>query len=122
MPLATRLVVVGPRYVDFSIRAKIEVAPGRNPADIEAAIERELGSRLALVGTAARRPGVPVTTRDLTAWIRVVEGMRRVTALQLVLEAGKESDEIKVPRNGLPRVDLAGSQFETTRAGAGGVP
>ena len=122
MPLATRLVVVGPRYVDFSIRAKIEVAPGRNPADIEAAIERELGSRLALVGTAARRPGVPVTTRDLTPWIRVVEGVRRVTALQLVLEAGKESDEIKVPRNGLPRVDLAGSQFETTRAGAGGVP
>jgi hypothetical protein len=65
---------------------------------------------------------VPVTTRDLTPWIRVVEGVRRVTALQLVLEAGKESDEIKVPRNGLPRVDLAGSQFETTRAGAGGVP
>jgi predicted phage baseplate assembly protein len=122
MPLATRLAVVGPRYVEFSIRAKIEVAPGRNPADIEAVIERELRSRLALIGTAARRPGVPVTTRDLTAWIRVVEGVRGVAALRLVLGSGKESDEIKVPRNGLPRVDLAGSQFEMTRAGAGGVP
>jgi len=121
MPLATRLAVVGPRYVEFSVRATIEVAPGRNPADIEAAIERELGSRLALIGTAARRPGVPVTTRDLTAWIRVVEGVRRVRALRLVLESGKESDEIKVPRNGLPRVDLAGSRFEMTRAGAGAV-
>ena len=91
MPLATRLVVVGPRYVEFSIRATIEVAAGRDPADIKAAIERELKTRLALVGATARRPGVPVTKRDLTAWIRVVDGVRRVVRLRLVLESGADS-------------------------------
>jgi predicted phage baseplate assembly protein len=122
MPLATRLVVAGPRYVEFAIRATIEVTAGRNPSDIKTAIERELKARLALVGAAARRPGVPVTTRDLMAWIRVVEGVRRVVRLHLVLESGKDTDEVKVPRSGLPRVDLASSQFEVTRTGSGGAP
>lgn len=122
MPLATRLVVTGPRYVDFSISASIEVAPGRDPADLKAAVERELRTRLALVGATPRRPGVPVTKRDLTAWIRLVDGLRRVAMLRLLLESGADVDEIEVPRNGLPRLDLAGSTLEMKRTGSGAAP
>ncbi|MFO1207184.1 MAG: hypothetical protein U1E63_15920 [Burkholderiales bacterium] len=63
MPLATRLVVTGPRYVEFSIRATIEVAAGRDPNDIKVDVVRELRKQLALVGEAPRHPGVPVTKR-----------------------------------------------------------
>jgi predicted phage baseplate assembly protein len=122
MPLATRLVVTGPRYVGFSISATIEVAAGRDPADLKAAVERELRTRLALVGATARRPGVPVTKRDVTAWIRLVDGVQRIATLRLVLESGADVDEIAVPRNGLPRFDLAGSTLEMKRSGSGAAP
>lgn len=122
MPLASRLVVTGPRYVEFSISATIEVAVGRDPAEVRAAIERELRTRLALVGATPRRPGVPVTKRDLTAWIRVVDGVRRVVMLRLVIESGVDVDEIKLPRNGLPRFDFGTSNLEMKRAGSGATP
>ncbi|MET4023186.1 putative baseplate assembly protein [Bradyrhizobium sp. S3.2.12] len=119
MPLATRLVMTAPRYIEFSIRASIEAAAGRDPATVRTAVENELRSRLALVGDAPRRPGVPVTSRDITAWIRAVEGIRRVVTLGLVQASGTEVDEISVPRNGLPRGDLASSAIDVRRAGSG---
>lgn len=122
MPLATRLAVTGPRYVEFSISATIEVAAGRDPADLKVAVERELRTRLALVGATARRPGVPVTKRDLTAWIQLVDGVQRVAMVRLLLGSRTDVDEIKVPRNGLPRFDLAGSTLELKRAGSGAAP
>lgn len=122
MPLATRLVVTGPRYVEFSIRATIEVAAGRDPNDIKVDVVRELRKQLALVGEAPRHPGVPVTKRDITAWIRVVHGVRRVALIRLVPESGAEDEEIKVPRSGLPRCDFASSNFEMKRAGPGVAP
>jgi len=118
MPMATRLVVEAPRYVEFSIQATIEVAAGRDPSTVKADIERELTRRLALVGATARHPGVPVSKRDLTSWIRVVDGVRRVVTLRLMPASGADADEITVPRNGLPRFDLAGSTIEVTRGGA----
>ena len=122
MPLATRLVVTGPRYVEFSIRATIDVAAGRDPADVKAAVECQLRTRLSLVGATPRRPGVPVTKRDLTAWIRLVDGVQRVAMLRLLIESGTDVDEIKVPRNGLPRLNLASSNLEMKRSGAGAAP
>jgi len=122
MPLATRLVVTAPQYIGFSIRATIEVAAGSDPTTVLAGIESELKKRLALVGVSARRPGVPVTKRDLMAWIRVVDGVRRVVTMRLAPASGDDVDEIRVPRNGLPRFDLAGSAFDMKRAGAGAAP
>jgi predicted phage baseplate assembly protein len=122
MPLATRLVVTAPRYVPFSVRASIEVAAGRDPATVLADIHSALKARLALTGIAARRPGVPVTKRDLLAWIRVVEGVRQVAALRLVPASGIAADQIAVPRNGLPRFDLAASTLDIRRAASGGAP
>jgi predicted phage baseplate assembly protein len=117
MSLATRLIVTAPRYVDFWIRATIEVAAGRDPATIKGDIERELTQHLALTGTDARHPGVPVSKRDLIAWIRVVDGVRRMTSLALLAASGADTDEIKVPRDGLPRFDLAGSSIDVKRSG-----
>jgi predicted phage baseplate assembly protein len=117
MPLATRLVVTAPRYADFSISATIEVVAGRDPATMKGDIERELTQHLALTGPDARHPGVPVAKRDLIAWIRVVDGVRRVTSLALLAASGADTDEIKVPRDGLPRFNLADSTIDIKRNG-----
>ena len=122
MLLATRLVVTAPRYVEFSIRAAIEAAAGRDPEAVKRELERELGRRLVLVGDAARRPGVSVTNRDVTGWLLKVDGVRRVNALRLVQASGMVVDEISVPRSGLPRFDLAGSVIEVKRAASGAAP
>lgn len=122
MPLATRLVLTAPRYIEFSLRVTIEVAAGRDPATVRADIERELMKRLSLVGVSAREPGVSVTKRDLTAWIRKVDGVQRVETMRLVSASGADVDRIGVPRNGLPRFDLAGSAIDVKRAGPGVAP
>jgi predicted phage baseplate assembly protein len=122
MPLATRLVVTAPRYIEFSIQVTIEASAGSDPQIVRAAVEGELRKRLALVGAAPRRPGVPVTKRDLSGSIRTADGVRRVITLNLAQAAGTAVDEIKVPRNGLPRLDLASSAIEVRRAGSGAAP
>ncbi len=77
MLLGKRLVVVAPRYVDFAVRAQLQTERSRDPAEIEAKVREALTSRLALLpsDTTAkpREPGVPVTARDVTAWIHSVE-------------------------------------------------
>nr|WP_315249409.1 putative baseplate assembly protein [uncultured Duganella sp.] len=122
MPLATRLVVTAPRYIDFSLDATIEVASGRDPATVRHEVERVLARRLALTGDSPRQPGVPVSTRDLVAWLRVVHGVRRIVALRLVPRAGGDAERIGGGRNTLPRLDLAGSELELRRAAAGEAP
>jgi len=120
IPLGTRLVVTAPRYVDFTIRATIVADAGRDPIAIKAAVANELSKRLALIDSTngvARRPGVPVTQRDVSAWLRAVDGVKSVK-LQL-LRAGRDANEITVPRGGLPRFDLAGSSIDVKRSGQG---
>jgi hypothetical protein len=43
--------------------------------------------------------------------------VRRVTSLALLAASGADTDEIKVPREGLPRFDLAGSTIDVKRSG-----
>ena len=101
MPLGTRLVVAAPRYAGFFIRATIVAEAGRNPDAIKKDVERELSKRLALT---ERRPGAPVTRRDVTAWLRALDGVTSVAELHLVRATGKDVKEIAVPRGGLPRL------------------
>lgn len=121
MPLGARLVVVAPRYVPFSIDAVLEAQAGRNPSAIEEQVKQELKARLALVAAATgdtpRRPGVPVTLRDVTAWLRAVAGVKRVVQLQLRDARGRplERKEVAVPRGGLPRWNPARSTIEVRR-------
>lgn len=126
MPLGTRLVVVAPRYVEFSIQVVIEVHLGRDPELVKQNVERELQKRLALIdsgkGVPLRQPGVPVTNRDLTAWVRAADGVRRISKLQLVRGEGRVVKEITVPRNGLPRLNFEGSNIDVKRMATGGTP
>ncbi|MHB9833306.1 putative baseplate assembly protein [Paraburkholderia terrae] len=124
MLLGTRLVVVAPPYVPFSIRATFTAEPGYAPSKVKAGIELELNRRLALVDVdndmLPRQPGVAVTRRDFIAWLRKVEGVRQVIVLQLMDASGNEvENEIAVPRGGLPRFRLDRSTIEVSRAASG---
>jgi predicted phage baseplate assembly protein len=122
MPLGSRLVVAGPRYVEFSIRVRAEPEQGRDPAAVKSAIESELRQRLTLVrdrpAMSQRAFGLAVTHRDLTAWLQALADVRRVSSLQILI-GGKSADEVKVPKHGLPRIDLAASTIEVVRAATG---
>lgn len=124
MPLGTRLVVMGPRYMDFFIRVVIETHQGRNPETVKQEIERQLQQRLALVDAGTdhplRQPGVPVTQRDLAAWIRATDGVNRVVELRLISKDGHTVENIHVPQSGLPRLDMTRSVIEVKRPLAGG--
>lgn len=126
MLLGTRLAVVGPRYVAFVLRARLNAQPGRDPDTVKAAVTQALRQRLALVkrddASAPREPGVPVSRRDVAAWMRVAEGVRDVMQLELVLADGRVVEEIQVPRHGLPRIDLGASAIEVRRANSGDRP
>jgi hypothetical protein len=123
MPLGTRLSVAAPRYIEFSIRATVEVSAGRNPDVVKAAIKKQLQTRLRLVAplgeTAAREPGVPLSRRDLVAWIRLVDGVSRVPSLTLIGASGRPVEEITVTASGLPRNVASRNSITVSRAGQG---
>lgn len=119
MPLASRLVVAAPRYIEFSIQAVLEADSNRNPSEIKKKVEAELQKRLALVdastGMPPRQPGVPVTSRDIAAWMRATDGVKRVIQLVLSGANGKSVTEVSVPRSGLPRWNPGSSTIDVQR-------
>jgi hypothetical protein len=123
VPLGMRLEVVAPRYAEFTIRATLECAVGRDPNTVRADVEAALRRRLALVtmadGTAPRQPGVPVSRRDVTAWLRAVDGVRRVATLELVDANGETAAEIGPRADGLPRWNAVGSSIGVARPAPG---
>jgi predicted phage baseplate assembly protein len=123
MPLGSRLAVRAPRYVDVIVRASIEAEQGRNPSAVEADVRKALRRRLAVVeladGTEPRDPGDPVTRRDVAAWIRSVDGTRRILSLELRRGNGQKVDRITMPPDGLPRWLPEASTVEVTRPAAG---
>jgi hypothetical protein len=60
-----------------------------------------------------------VTKRDLAAWLRAIDGVKRVVNLQLLDTNGEDARKIVVPRNGLPRWNFSGSTIEVKRSGPG---
>ncbi|MDQ6634883.1 MAG: baseplate J/gp47 family protein [Gemmatimonadota bacterium] len=122
-PLGTRLVVTGPRYIDFSINVTIECDVGRDPAVVKANVEQTLRTRLALTdvgGATPRRPGVPVTQRDLKAWLLTTAGVRRITALELLNGESRPVPDVIVPPSGLARWIPTASSIVVNRSGAAG--
>ena len=126
MPLGTRLAVVAPRYKDFSAQAILEAQPRLDPSAVEEAVMKELGKRFTLDGRAEdatpRQPGGPVTKRDIAAWLRAIDTVKRVVELHLLDANGKDVPEISVPRNGLPRWNSKASKFAVRRSGLGSTP
>lgn len=120
MPLGLRLMVTAPRYVEFLINAVLEANAGLRPAGVKEAIEKELKKRLALVetttGAKPREPGVPVTLRDVGAWLRATDGVKRVIELELRGADGQKIDDaVVVPSNGLPRCLFSRNSIEVRR-------
>jgi predicted phage baseplate assembly protein len=119
MLLGTRLEVTSPRYRDFTIHAEVEIDAGRKPAEVEAEIHDQLGRRLALVesakGITPRQPGIPVTVRDVGAWILATGVVTRVVNVELRDADGKVTTKIKVPGNGLPRWIAGDSKIDVRR-------
>ena len=118
--LGSRLVVVSPRYVELTISASGEGEPRTNPDDVEAHVRREIARRLTLVsdkaGTPQRPFGLPVSRRDVVAWILALPDVHRVSALSLQV-AGRTTDPVQVSKTGLPRIDLVNSVITVVRSG-----
>lgn len=123
MPLGSRLVVRAPRYVEVIVRASVEAEQARNPAAVEADVRDALRRRLAVVeladGTEPRDSGDPVTRRDVAAWIRRIDGVRRIVSLELHRGNGQKVERIDMPPDGLPRWSPAASTLTVTRPAAG---
>jgi predicted phage baseplate assembly protein len=109
IPLATRLVVTAPRYVAVFISATLVAAASRNPGTVKNDVEKKVGERLAPL---AWHPGVSVTRRDVSAWLRSVDGVREVVEVRL---NGGDANEIPVSRGGLPLLDLSRSTIVVRR-------
>jgi len=120
VPLGTRLMVSGPQYHDFTIQAVIEAYQGLDPETVKQAVQDELKKRLAIVGLTPRQPGVPVTRRDVAAWLRGVAGVKRIVNLQLQDANGNSLEVIKVLRSGLPRWKDGESTIAVKRPEPGG--
>jgi predicted phage baseplate assembly protein len=121
LPLGTTLTVRAPRYIAFTVVAKLAALAGYDPATIKLDARKALAERLALV---APRPGQPqrslgagVSLRDLQAWLRKVEGVQRVVELRVTLATGQRVDAaVPVPPDGLPRIDLSGDTIAVVRS------
>jgi predicted phage baseplate assembly protein len=127
MPLGSRLAVVGPTYVPFSLSATIQCARGLNPDTVKSAAETTLSKRLMLVGRpdadAARQPGVGVTIRDLTTWIRSTPGVTAVSSVQLSDADGRSvQNGVTVPGDGFPKWLIDSSSISVSRPASGSAP
>jgi hypothetical protein len=111
MPLGTRLIVVGPTRVPCIVRATVEAVAGLDVATVERDILDALQARLA---STVRRAGVPVSKRDVGAWIRLVDGVARLVSAEVVGADGRAVDVLQVPRNGLPTFDRNATTVQVT--------
>jgi hypothetical protein len=121
MPLGARLVVVAPDYIEFSIEAPLEAEAGLDPLKVQQQVLEALRKKLALVDSGdevvARRPGIPVTRRDVEVWIRGTSGINRLIDVRLTDATGHAVKEISVPRNGLPKWLESRSSINVLRPG-----
>lgn len=121
--LGSRLRVIAPRYVTFSVTAVLEAEPMKDPEDVRREAIKEIEARLTLVNDKPngrqRSFGMPVSRRDLTAWLQALPDVRRVIELSIRLSDGGKVEDVQLPANGLPRFDPAQSDIKAIRSGSG---
>ena len=66
-------------------------------------------------GVTPREPGIPLTRRDIAAWLRATEGVKRIVLLQLRNADEQVTDKIEIARSGLLRWDDARSTIDALR-------
>jgi hypothetical protein len=124
MMLGSRLRVMAPQYVSFTINAELEVVRGVDPGQVKSAVIDVLQKRFQLVPSSPTaqvvEPGVPVSPRDIQGWIRGVQGINGIVTLSLATSAGAVDGELVVPVNGLAKLDIENSQIKVERPGASG--
>ncbi len=120
LPLGQRLRVIAPRYVSFAVRAHLVAAPLEDPEQIAADAMDLLSRRLAVV---ADRPGEQpyplgqaLSLQQVTAWLRKLPGVARVTDCQFYVGDTPVSGQRDLPRVGLPLLDTAASAISIERA------
>ena len=120
LPLGRRLHVIAPQYVDFALSATLQSAAGADPAAVQRDVTGALTQRLRLTASPGRgdcrKFGVPVSSADVSAWLRGVGGVARVLKVELKDAAGKVVEQVEVPPRGLPRFNLAASSVTVQRA------
>lgn len=120
LPLGQRLSVRGPVYVDFALTATLQAAPQRDAAAIQSAALAELARRLnpiaAAPGDPERALGAALTTADIGAWLRRLDGVAAVSALALRNAANQVVDIIDVGPQGLPRFDASTIAIDVQRS------
>lgn len=124
LPLGQRLVLRAPNYVGFRLAATLQAAPLRDSATIQAAALAELARRLSPIAAAPGDPeralGAALTTADIGAWLKRLDGVAAVSALMLRNAAGQLVDSIEVGPQGLPRFDAAAVAINVLRSNARG--
>ena len=124
MMLGSRLRVMAPQYVSFTINAVLEVVRGVDPEKVKNDVTEVLRKRFQLVPSSSTaqvvKPGVPVSPRDITGWIRGVERINRIVTLSLMTSAGPVDGGLVIPANGLAKLDIENSQLNVVRPGASG--
>jgi len=117
LPLGQRLLVIGPSYADFALQATLQAAPLRELAAIQAAALAELARRLGPIA-GERTLGAALTSSDIGAWLKRIDGVSAVTSVLLRDSAGKPVDAVAVGRYGLPRFDAAKVTINVVRGTA----
>ena len=121
--LGSRLRVIAPRYVRFSVTALAEAEPMKNPEEVRQHAINEIKKRLIPVadkpGIREREFGLPVSRRDLVAWIQALPDVRRVLQLSIQVSGQGEVDDVALPPDGLPIFDWRGSDIKIQRAADG---
>ena len=122
--LGSRLRMIAPRYVRFSVTALAEAEPMNDPQEVRRNVIREIEARLNLVrdkpSDRERALGLPVTRRDLAAWIQALPDVRQVRELTIHVPGKGDVPAVELPRNGLPVFDQAQSDIQVVRGDAGG--
>lgn len=118
LPVGQRLHVMPPRYVDVRITATLTAVPQARLEDVRARVEQTLRQRLAIVATPPETQQWPLG-RDLTrlmvlGWLRSVEGVARVKALDL-FAAGTSTQKIALGPIALPRLQLSSGDIVVER-------
>lgn len=122
LPLGQRVSVVGVRYVPLRVAAALVAAPGVSPSQLMQTILDALEKRLATVtesGTNQWPLGQGVSSTTVSGWLRGLDGVVKVTAVEFYSGSSTQSSTTVAPRpDELIAFDRLGSQITVTRRGA----